>query len=1007
MKMSSEIDDNVTLSTTDMSDDMNFTTIYNDIVSESLTTTTAYNQTIDISSNNTTLSDEPDIALYSVLCIKGFIFGSIIIGAVLGNALVILAVRRNRKLRVITNYFVVSLAMADMLVALCAMTFNASVELSGKWLFGRFLCDLWNSLDVYFSTASILHLCCISVDRYFAICRPLEYPLLLNKRTVFFMLANVWFLPALISFTPIFLGWYTTEENLVWLNENPNECIFVVNKVYAVVSSSISFWIPGIVMITMYYRIFKEAVRQRKALSRTSSNILLNSVHLQNQPYNYQPINNRLKLQTPRFSDCDENNLTIKEAQQESHSEVSELEVPAILLCQEYDEEYSILKVPSSPPRRLSRSSIDLRDLEAQHERDKIMSQNVSESVSSIYHCFDNQMLRYSGSEPINANIVAQALENQFSMKSANKDDLDKQQNSTESKSSVNNFSYMNNLDNSLTKENDMNLISSASIIKDNQVNNANGCSFNNINLNHNNSNSNNNNNIINGSSTTNNNNCNSYNNNHNSSSSSCNGLGKKSFKKKKLASSDSDFFSLLRYNSEKLRRMNCFSIGTNSNGNKPKNMIYALSDSDFLIGVSDKSNNLHLNNERTNQAIVNKSDIFNYLNKSFDHKNLLDNNFAQHNQKVKLSDVECKKQFDNPDFFNVDKLKKVFEESKIDSEISKAMTTTTDDMLNTSEKLQKKETVSLPPLVNSASNDIKLKLNNSRSIDTVLLNIKNNTDKLYTFKLLYDFSPKAINQDESLTKNLLKDAIQHQNTTVAADASNINATSLQANNNNLTSSDGISSILKPVNLGDSNSVVNGQQVNQAQDISIEQSSSIKCCDTIHPILYLDDRTIVKRKRTPSNVTYNVNVIDFQTEDDSDAYHPGATGGGGGHDRGNGKRSNSSTSAGSTRPSKGWRAEHKAARTLGIIMGVFILCWLPFFLWYVITSLCGPEYCPCPDIVVAILFWIGYFNSTLNPIIYAYFNRDFRESFKKTLQSIFPCFLKDNFNFYDSNVHYV
>ncbi|XP_070490818.1 octopamine receptor beta-3R-like isoform X2 [Chironomus tepperi] len=1002
MKMSSEIDDNVTLST-DMSDDMNFTTIYNEIVSESLTTT-AYNQTIVNSRKiiNTTFNDEPDLALYSVLCIKGFIFGSIIIGAVLGNALVILAVRRNRKLRVITNYFVVSLAMADMLVALCAMTFNASVELSGKWLFGRFLCDLWNSLDVYFSTASILHLCCISVDRYFAICRPLEYPLLLNKRTVFFMLANVWFLPALISFTPIFLGWYTTVEHLKWMDENPSECTFVVNKVYAVVSSSISFWIPGIVMITMYYRIFKEAVRQRKALSRTSSNILLNSVHLQNQPYNYQPINNRLKLQTPRFSDCDENNLTIKEAQQESHSEVSELEVPAILLCQEYDET-SILKVPSSPPRRLSRSSIDLRDLEAQHEREKIMSQNVSESVSSIYHCFDNQMLRYSGSEPINANIVAKALENQFSMKSANKDDLDKQQNSTESKSSVNNFSYMNNLENSLTKENDMNLISSASIIKDNQVNNANGCSFTNINLNHNNSN---NNNIINGSSTTNNNNnCNSYNNN-NSSSSSSNGLGKKSFKKKKLASSDSDFFSLLRYNSEKLRRMNCFSIGTNSNGNKPKNMIYALSDSDFLIGVSDKSNNLHLNNERTNQAIVNKSDIFNYLNKSFDHKNLLDNNFAQHNQKVKLSDVECKKQFDNPDFFNVDKLKKVFEESKIDSLAT--TTTTQDDIMNTTDKLQKKETVSLPPLVNSASNDIKLKLNNSRSIDTVLLNIKNNTDKLYTFKLLYDFSPKAINQDECITKNLLKDAIQHQNTTLVADASNINATCLQANNNNNLTTDGISSILKPVNLSDSNSAVNGQQANQVQDISIEQSSSIKCCDTIHPI-YLDDRTIVKRKRTPSNVTYNVNVIDFQTEDDSDAYHPGATGWnadrGGGHDRGNGKRSNSSTSAGSTRPSKGWRAEHKAARTLGIIMGVFILCWLPFFLWYVITSLCGQEYCPCPDIVVAILFWIGYFNSTLNPIIYAYFNRDFRESFKKTLQSIFPCFLKDNF--YDSNVHYV
>lgn len=101
----------------------------------------------------------------TILCAKVMVFGTIIIGAVLGNALVIISVQRNRKLRVITNYFVVSLAMADMLVALCAMTFNASAILTGKWLFGLFMCNVYNSLDVYFSTASILHLCCISVDR--------------------------------------------------------------------------------------------------------------------------------------------------------------------------------------------------------------------------------------------------------------------------------------------------------------------------------------------------------------------------------------------------------------------------------------------------------------------------------------------------------------------------------------------------------------------------------------------------------------------------------------------------------------------------------------------------------------------------------------------------------------------------------------------------------------------------------------------------------------------------
>jgi hypothetical protein len=54
---------------------------------------------------------------------------------------------------------------------------------------------------------------------------------------------------------------------------------------------------------------------------------------------------------------------------------------------------------------------------------------------------------------------------------------------------------------------------------------------------------------------------------------------------------------------------------------------------------------------------------------------------------------------------------------------------------------------------------------------------------------------------------------------------------------------------------------------------------------------------------------------------------------------------------------------------------------------YIITTLCGDEVCYCPPVVVATVFWIGYFNSALNPLIYAYFNREFRAAFKKTLQS--------------------
>ncbi|KAK9295888.1 hypothetical protein QLX08_009933 [Tetragonisca angustula] len=241
---------------------------------------TTPNNVTSVPVENPTVENLPENVNVFVVVIKGIIMGSIITTAVLGNALVIASVRRHRRLRVVTNCYVVSLAAADLLVAMCAMTFNASAELSGgKWLFGRFMCDVWNSLDVYFSTASILHLCCISVDRYYAIVSPLEYTVIMRQGTVGCMLGSAWILPALISFIPIFMGWYTTQDHLNYMVKNPEVCSFVVNRPYAVISSCVSFWIPGLVMIVMYCKIYKEAVRQRKALSRTSSNIVLNSVH--------------------------------------------------------------------------------------------------------------------------------------------------------------------------------------------------------------------------------------------------------------------------------------------------------------------------------------------------------------------------------------------------------------------------------------------------------------------------------------------------------------------------------------------------------------------------------------------------------------------------------------------------------------------------------------------------------------------------------------------------------
>ncbi|KAI8423329.1 hypothetical protein MSG28_014345 [Choristoneura fumiferana] len=206
----------------------------------------------------------------------------IVIMAVLGNMLVIVSVMRHRKLRVITNYFVVSLAFADILVAMVVMPFNFSVQFyDGQWRFGTIICDLWNSSDVYFTSTSILHLCCISVDRYYAIVKPLKYPIKMTKKMAYVMLAATWMSPVTISYAPIFMGWYTTKEHMEsrLLKENLMKCEWVVNKPYAVISSSISFWIPCTIMIFTYLAIFKEANRQEKMLHARAGNAMLMHRH--------------------------------------------------------------------------------------------------------------------------------------------------------------------------------------------------------------------------------------------------------------------------------------------------------------------------------------------------------------------------------------------------------------------------------------------------------------------------------------------------------------------------------------------------------------------------------------------------------------------------------------------------------------------------------------------------------------------------------------------------------
>uniref|UniRef100_A0A182NG29 G-protein coupled receptors family 1 profile domain-containing protein n=1 Tax=Anopheles dirus TaxID=7168 RepID=A0A182NG29_9DIPT len=99
-------------------------------------------------------------------CVVVILFCLLIVVTVIGNTLVILSVITTRRLRTVTNCFVMSLAVADWLVGIFVMPPAVAVHLMGSWQLGWILCDIWISLDVLLCTASILSLCAISIDRY-------------------------------------------------------------------------------------------------------------------------------------------------------------------------------------------------------------------------------------------------------------------------------------------------------------------------------------------------------------------------------------------------------------------------------------------------------------------------------------------------------------------------------------------------------------------------------------------------------------------------------------------------------------------------------------------------------------------------------------------------------------------------------------------------------------------------------------------------------------------------
>ncbi|KAJ7327263.1 hypothetical protein JRQ81_017022 [Phrynocephalus forsythii] len=195
-----------------------------------------------------------DILLYgdTEKIVIGTVLSVITLLTIAGNTLVIISVCIVKKLRQPSNYLVVSLAAADLSVALAVMPFVIITDLvGGEWLFGEAFCNVFIAMDVMCCTASIMTLCVISVDRYLGITRPLTYPVRQDGKLMAKMVSAVWLLSASITLPPLF-GWAKniTEDRV---------CLISQDFGYTVYSTGVAFYIPMTVMLVMYHRIYKAA----------------------------------------------------------------------------------------------------------------------------------------------------------------------------------------------------------------------------------------------------------------------------------------------------------------------------------------------------------------------------------------------------------------------------------------------------------------------------------------------------------------------------------------------------------------------------------------------------------------------------------------------------------------------------------------------------------------------------------------------------------------------------
>ncbi|KAJ6654206.1 hypothetical protein lerEdw1_007303 [Lerista edwardsae] len=191
--------------------------------------------------------------------------GVLSVATVVGNLLVIVSFKVNRDLKTVNNYFLLSLAGADLVIGAVSMNLYSAYIVMGRWALGSVACDLWLAVDYVASNASVMNLLVISFDRYLSITRPLTYRAKRTPRRAAVMIGLAWAI-SFVLWAPAILFWqHFVGERTV--PEGKCQIQFLSEPIITFGTAIAAFYLPVTIMVALYWRIYRETRKRAKELS--------------------------------------------------------------------------------------------------------------------------------------------------------------------------------------------------------------------------------------------------------------------------------------------------------------------------------------------------------------------------------------------------------------------------------------------------------------------------------------------------------------------------------------------------------------------------------------------------------------------------------------------------------------------------------------------------------------------------------------------------------------------